>query len=441
MAKLKLKSFITAYQSNTGWRRLFFVIVTGLFFFLLLFLNIKTPMSGDDYTYSLIFDTAQKLQSFGDIVTSQITHYQIWGGRIVVHTVSQLLLFADPLLADIINSLAFIALILLMYVHINDNKSLSLSLLIGIFLLVWLMEPFAETILWLTGSANYMWGTTIVLAFLLPYRIYEGKKKRKALVAALQTVVMFLFAVVAGCTNENTAAGMLLMCVLFLVYHRMEKRQIPLWAYAGLAGAIAGYIFMITAPGNTVRAQGTETGLFTVMYNTVWHTKVFLNMLGLFNAIVVAFAVYLYKSDNVKYRPVLCLLFIYAVGILVSIYVMTLAPFFPTRAWFGIITFNIIALGLLVVNMEIRFLRYVKYGFVALGLLVFLFNSYDVYKDVNQVEQQLKKREQIINAGIEAHKDTIIIPLYYTYTKYALRDAEYAAPLLSRYYGVEIEFE
>jgi drug/metabolite transporter (DMT)-like permease len=256
-----------------------------------------------------------------------------------------------------------------------------------------------------------------------------------------QAVAMSILGVIAGCTNENTAAGMLLMCMLFPVYYKTEKRRIPVWAYAGLIGALAGYTFMITAPGNAVRSREVEMGLFTLVHNFFWHTQVFLNTLGLFNAVVIALAVYLYKMHSEKYTPVVCLLLIYITGVLVSTYAMVLSPFFPTRAWFGIIVFNIIALGLLVVNAEIRAIRPAKYGFVILGLLVFMFNSYDVYKDVNHVEQKQAEREQIIQAGIEAQKDTIVIPIYQTRTKYALRDAEYAAPLLSRYYGVQIIFE
>jgi hypothetical protein len=437
----KFADSISIFQERKGLKQILFAGFILFVFILLLYMNIKTPMLGDDYTYSLIFNTAQKLQSVSDIVSSQITHYNIWGGRIIVHSISQLLLFINPLSADIINSLAFVGLILLLYLHINYKKPLSLSLLIGVFLLVWMLEPFAETILWITGSANYMWGTTIVLSFLLPYRIYEAKKKHRGFVATLQAIAMLLFGMVAGWTNENTAAGMIVMCILFLVYHKWEKRQLPLWAYAGLPGAIIGYILMIAAPGNAVRAQGGEMEIMTIMYNVLSHTNVFLQKLGLFNAIIVPFAVYIYRKDVVKFKLVLSLLAIYAGGIFVAVYAMSLAPFFPDRAWFGAIVFNIIALGILAVNIETPFVRCVKYGFVALGLMAFLFNSYFVYKDVNHVEQQLIERNRLITAGIEAKKDTITIHPYATRTKYALQDADYSAQLLSRYYGVEIRFE
>ncbi|MDR1808881.1 MAG: DUF6056 family protein [Prevotella sp.] len=429
------------HPTNTKLKYALSAVFVLFIFSLLLYLNRKTPMLGDDYTYSLIFDTAQKLQSINDIIISQTTHYYIWGGRIVVHTISHLLLLADPLLADIINSLVFIALILLIYFHINYKRKLSLSLLIGAFLLIWFLEPFAETVIWITGSANYLWGTTLVLAFMLPYRMYENRKKHKTPTRVFQAAAMLLSGAIAGCTNENTGAGLLLMCALFIANYKKEKRRIPIWAYAGLLGATAGYIFMITAPGNTVRAQGTELNAFMIGYHIFRHTQALFNMLGLLNAVVVALAVYLYKTDKIKYRPVLRLWLIYVAGILVSIYAMTLAPFFPERAWFGIITFNVIAAGLLVVHIENPFFRQVKYGFVALGIMIFLFNLFDVYKDVNYVEQELEKREQLIRAGIEEHKDTIVVPFYHTRTKYALRDAEYASPLLSRYYGVAIEIE
>jgi hypothetical protein len=71
---------------------------------------------------------------------------------------------------------------------------------------------------------------------------------------------------------------------------------------------------------------------------------------------------------------------------------------------------------------------------------VLVFNSYDIYNEVNYVEQKVKEREIIIQEGLEAKKDTIFIPGYHTRTKYAMHDAPYSSPLLSRYYGTEIIF-
>ncbi len=58
-----------------------------------LIMNLLTPVIGDDYAYAFIWDGAQngnfqnnigklyRVESFGDIIASQWSHYLTWGGR------------------------------------------------------------------------------------------------------------------------------------------------------------------------------------------------------------------------------------------------------------------------------------------------------------------------------------------------------------------------
>ena len=61
------------------------VCVAGFF----LLLNILTPLFGDDFMYQNILGTQNRVTSFEDIIQSQITHYNTWGGRFVVHVIDQ----------------------------------------------------------------------------------------------------------------------------------------------------------------------------------------------------------------------------------------------------------------------------------------------------------------------------------------------------------------
>ena len=47
---------------------------------LLLLLNCLTPMVGDDYQYSFIFNRPERLESLADVFYSQYIHYFEWGG-------------------------------------------------------------------------------------------------------------------------------------------------------------------------------------------------------------------------------------------------------------------------------------------------------------------------------------------------------------------------
>lgn len=441
MKALEFGQKFTLLTANKNLRLFLFSFSLLFIFTLLLYLNIKTPLLGDDLTYTFIFNSSEKVTNIKDIFYSQYEHYYTWGGRSVVHTIAQLLLMLDPLVSDIINSIAFVFLILLAYIHINHKKTFSVSLLVGIFLLIWFLEPFAETILWITGSANYMWGTIIILLFLLPYRMYNDERKRSMSVSILQSLGMLLGGIVAGWTNENTAAGMILMAVLFTINYRVQKKRIPIWAYIGIIGAIIGYLLMIAAPGNAVRATGTETNLFLILYRTLRHTQALINIIGFLTLAYIVLAFYIAKQQLNDYKQIILKSAIYQIGTLASIYIMVFSPAFPERAWFGVIVFSIIALGVLLSHIQKPTVHSIKYSFICLGLLAFAFNFYDVYKDVNNVAQIMNDRVELILKSKKEGKDIVILEPYRTKTKYAISDPTYAGPSLTVYYGIEIKYK
>jgi len=439
-----IKTFIPKCFESKKLRIVLFALSVVFVFGIILLMNIKTPLLGDDLTYLYIFNSHERIHSVYDIFESQYEHYYTWGGRVVTHSIAQLLLMLDSTSADVINSLAFVFFILLIYLHINYKKPFSVSLFLGIFLLIWFLEPFAETTLWMTGSANYMWGTMIVLTFLLPYRFYKNEYNNK-LISYPAIPLMLVLGVVAGWTNENIGAAMIFMIILFIIYYKINKWKTPLWAYAGLLGAISGYILMIIAPGNAIRAEGTETGLFHIVYRLFRHTQALLNHVGLLNLALIILLITFIKQDKIttkdKKQKIVLKTLIYMLGTLSAIYVMIFSPAFPDRTWFGIIALNIVALGLIVVNTKDLTIRYIKYGFIVFSLLLFVFNFYDVNKELNEVNQILSDREAMILKAKENGEKSVTISEYITRSKYVASDPTYSGPSMSKYYGIEVKYE
>lgn len=415
---------------------IFLLTLVSIFSFIL-FLNIRTPMMGDDFTYAYIFSTTNKLENLSDIIQSQYNHYKNWGGRVIVHAVAQVLLLLPPLSADIINSLAFVALLILIYLFINYKNPLNTSLFIGIFLLMWFLTPFGETVLWITGSANYMWGIMLILAFLFIYSNYKNQK-----INVFVSIAIFIFGIIAGWTNENTGASLIVMIILFLLYYKKQKWDIPLWAYSGLAGVLIGYIFMIAAPGNTVRAGtlNSEITLHILVYRFLKYSYTFITTIGILNFAYIVLFYIVYKEKKENYKQVLLKSLIFEIGTFASIYSMLLSPSFPDRAWFGVITYNIIAVGILLAFIDNLIIRYVKYGFIGVGLLVFILNSYKVLDDIFTVEKiHIERNRKIIdNKGTGK---TIYFTPYENKTKYSLSDPYYAVPMVSILYEVKIEYK
>ena len=85
----------------------------------------------------------------------------------------QLFALSGKTVFNVFNSLVFVLLGLLVYFHANIKGKLNIPLLIFVYAFEWLGTYLPATVyLWFSGSFNYLWTTTFVLAFLMIYRIY-----------------------------------------------------------------------------------------------------------------------------------------------------------------------------------------------------------------------------------------------------------------------------
>ena len=161
----KLEIYLSREKSL---KSIFFILVV-IFFALILLLNLIYPLYADDWAYAFIYGskTPQKIKGLSDIIDSQYYHYFRHGGRTIVHIIAQLLLLTKGYWADIINSVAYIIFAYLIYKICNINRKINPSLFFFINILIWFFQPgFAQSVLWITGSANYLWGTLIITAFI-----------------------------------------------------------------------------------------------------------------------------------------------------------------------------------------------------------------------------------------------------------------------------------
>ena len=197
-----------------------YAVLLGIFVYIW-YLNHIIPLSfGDDYVYQYVWDGstgwnmfhpledhAQLVQNWGDILRSQWSHYLTWGGRTVAHTLAQFVLWQGKWLFDVLNSFAFVLLLLLMYWHSLGGivtRRLRPSRVLFLFLCVWAFVPALPTVLfWVMGACNYLWTLDILLLFLLPY-VRHFFRRGTGGSAWWQAALMLPFGVIAGWTNENT---------------------------------------------------------------------------------------------------------------------------------------------------------------------------------------------------------------------------------------------
>lgn len=430
---------------NRSKRKRLWILVSLLCFGIILFLNVLTPMIADDFAYLYIFGEKEQVSNLSELIRSQVTHYNLWGGRTVVHFVAQILLQMPHYVVDVVNSLVYLLFVFLIYKHIKGrNKENSIALFILINLAVWFVIPmFGDTILWITGSANYLWGTTIILLFLLPYRLYEGRGCSAVQKIAF-SVLMFVSGVIAGWTNENTVGGMIIIIILFFTFYRSQGWKIPIQHILGLLGVLAGYIIMIKAPGNFVRGHDSiDLSLFVVLYRFFNHTQTLFIDYGLLIIVYLILIVLYNRFSEKKNLPDLYISFIYAIGGLAAVYAMIFSPQFPARAWFGIVTFLLISLGVILykLNYNELFIRKMRDAVILIGCITFLFSLYSATKDIYRINKIDKEREILAREAREAGAEKCYFRMIVPKTKYVHGEDSETHLQLSYYYGIYIDFE
>lgn len=231
------------------------IAVLALIGAVMLLLNVHTPLMMDDYDYSFSWSTGERLAGLSDIAASQAAHYRLWGGRSVVHALAQLFLYLGKPVFNIANTLMYLLLLLEIAMLARPKGArLSCATVLAAHAALFLFVPFFGTVfLWLDGACNYLWGTALALVPLLiavserEGGFFDGGFSR----GVLAIVPCFL----AGWTNENTACGVLAVCLLLLLWDKLRGRRIRPWRIAAALAQLAGVLVMLLAPGNFARAS------------------------------------------------------------------------------------------------------------------------------------------------------------------------------------------
>jgi len=413
-----------------GWMIFFILLVYGMIFIL----NLNYPLFYDDWNYSFMYGSDQRIQSFSDIFHSQYEHYFGWGGRFVVHFICQALLMLDFFWICVINTLAYTLFIFLIYSIANKGKSLNPVVFLLCHLAVWFFQvAFCPTVLWKTGAANYLWGMLIVLLFIYPYYTYYRNKKSTDSVP--RTILFLIAGVIAGWTNENVAIALCFYILVSIILYKIEKMKLPGWVISGFIGAIIGCLLMLAAPGNYVRLDVTEH-MVALQGKTMGevHISNIINLLK-YSAqsvlpLVIAYiaGIVIYKRQNkadgndiVKSS----LLFV-ATGF-VALFALMMSPASEQRAMFGIITLFIVPVVQVYANLDWKQKPMSVLNILMLSILI-LYYAVDYnwkYKTLKIVSTAWGEREPLIREYKAKGLDTITFTnRYQIHTKYGLQDLD-----------------
>ncbi|MFT4223956.1 DUF3329 domain-containing protein [Dysgonomonas sp.] len=395
------------------------IILASILFFIGIYaLNHYFPIILDDWTYSMNVD-GKKIGSLSEIIEYQYLHYFSWGGRSVVHTVAQIMLASGVFLGDVINSIGYITLVLIIYYIANRGNESNLSLFIGINLLIWFLVPaLIENIFWITGSANYLWGTLLILFFLSFYcaAFLSGKSKDRW----TKRIGVFFLGILAGWTNENMSVAMIVFVICLILLTKKENKAISKWMIFGLVGAVIGCAFMLLAPGNYVRnggeisnlsAGGVEPVYMFYFYRFTSILKIS-SWYALVPTIIYLTTLLLYikfKKETNRKILILSLLFVITAGI--ATLAMVAAPIFPERVWFAILILIFTGTGMLYANLDFSsvYVRVPLHSVIGVATLVFIYSYWVSLNDFKRISNIWEERDRIVNTERQKGVKDVVI--------------------------------
>lgn len=392
-------------------RKILFWMVAIVGFVAILIYNLLTPLMSDE----LQFDPSE-YQSMKDFFIAEYENYMTWNGRTVVQLLMRCAMLMPKGVFNIINSLVFVLLTLLIYWNMEKRKEYDFVLFGLIHLLIWYFGvSFDQTVLWLSGACNYLWGATIILGFVTYYR-YKMTHIEKIKHEVGLVIGLFFFGMAAGWCNENTSGGGLLIILFSLLAFYYHNKKIKPWMISGVCGMITGLLFMVLAPGNSVRgaivkAAEEHQGILAIVgrflkINIAVNTYLLLMLTGAI--IIVAYLVL--KGKVVKeYVYVL----VYAVVSLATSYALIFTPQPMDRAYFGAGIFMLMAFvqAIAYIPKDDIYLNAVKYGGTIAFTMLMFFVYCDNGADLARIMRELNEREEYILQQKELGNYDLTVPM------------------------------
>lgn len=279
------------------------ICLSFLIIFLGVFIICKYNMfAQDEYNYSNIAWTNERLSNMKDVIHSMIDVYTSWSGRIIVLGIEQTILCYGKFIYDIINPLVLILFII--FVLKNANMKISpLGIFSVLFLMVFGAYKFWEKYIWISGSINYLWTVTasLIMMYLLK-KLLKNSESGKLINNIVDTLILFVVSLFTGLSHENTAfvmgAYIIFICIFnYKKIFKLEKRKLVTLIISIFLFGI-GAMVLIFCPGNFNRMNGIKRNISILC--------VLKNILALYKVLIIyGISIILMKKNKVKIKEIL----------------------------------------------------------------------------------------------------------------------------------------
>lgn len=386
-------------------------------FLLMLLCNLLTGLFVDDYVYLCNFATGERLSSFFEIFPSISVHARAMNGRTIAHFLLQAFLLLPMPVFDLINSLAFTTLIVLICKIGAGGRKNSPFLFPAVFSAIWLFtaEP-GQVFLWTDGSCNYLFGITVGLLFLIPYvQAFLCDEKAQSIPKEIAFIALGF---IAGGYLENTSAAVIFTAVLLVIFTSVKTHSKPKIAHClAVLSAVGGFLFMILAPAERKnKFGGFSFGDLRRGFITALEMLKEFRVLIFFLAALFVLAIHLKLS-----KEKLVLSGIFALGAFFANFAMSAAKYYPGRASLAVTVFLTVACAILadeILHSENRVRICI---IIALVILIICAAYYVLYgvNDIYETHLLQKENQEIISARKAAGELDVRLPFILPKTKYS----------------------
>lgn len=393
-------------------RKILFIGFIAVSFLAIWLFNLLTPYISDDLLFIKEVESAKSLK---DLFHQQYEMYMTANGRAVLLMFVRLSFCIDKSIFNIINSIIFISLTLLMYYNVEKKEKYDVKIIVFITVLVWLFGIyFGQTVLWVTGACNYLWGTTLILGFVSFMRYLSNKTFNGKGQLIIFSIVAVLLGVLAGWCNENTSGGGILLVAAFLVYNYLQKKHINISMLCGLTGMVAGFLLMILAPGYRNRALWMEDEYTGILKYLSRFYKCTLEIREQFFILFVLFIIFFIvaRMQKVKWIDLRNAITFMLVGI-ATCYAIVLSPTPMPRVYFGAGIFFIIACVQTFMNVkeDSIYIPSLKLSLISILSLYMVFVYVDDGMNVARIAREFNEREAYILEQKAAGETEIVVPM------------------------------
>lgn len=379
----------------------------------------------DEFVYSSIYGTKERIQNLGDVLYSSKNLYMLHNGRLITHIVMMIFLLCNKMVRDIFNSIFFILLIYLLIRFINKNEKSNIYKITTTILLLpmlWITIPsFGETAIWFAGSVNYLWTTCFLIIYIniINKLFYEEKELSKK-----KTMLLSIFSFVIASLHEATGIISIAYTFFVLAYLTLKNKKINKNILIIFLVACLGFGSVVISPGSNIRKMAeiqTMDNVPTILQkiDTIKIRLIETIKLNKFMSasILVTLVYVLYKfirkfKDTLKDKNIFEFLFYLIVGVLVFIGMIASPSFLPRVTFTSYIIFIIAFFkGLSLLKVD-----YAKIALVLIMIVYFAIPAYKSFRETNtlvQIQNEAWKiRDEYIESEIaKGNKNIYVKPL------------------------------